>query len=70
MRLWRTTDAPAFHRLTLIYKCLKLVAGRFVHQNPEVVVVERENNNIFLQYYCSTLDEKMGYFEVKQGSKK
>jgi len=23
-----------------------------------------------LQYYCSTLDEKMGYFEVKRGNKK
>jgi hypothetical protein len=29
-----------------------------------------ENTTKFLQYYCSNFDEKMRYFEVKDGNKK
>jgi len=29
-----------------------------------------KNNIKFLQYYCSNLDEKMGYLEVRGGNKK
>jgi hypothetical protein len=29
-----------------------------------------KNNFEFLQYYCSMLDEKIGYFKAKGGKKK
>jgi hypothetical protein len=47
-----TTDVMVFYRLTLIYKSLKPVRGRFGGQSPEVMIVERKNNK---ELFCSNI---------------